>query len=120
MTKRTEIKIDRVIETQQDLMADPVYTEIFRGFVNRDADMRVKDPNWKSDWKGYVSGNKIYEAYTIDGMKYLHQITLHSMISDSPFYEVTILSNSIFISKVSWAKTRANRKAITEAGYRIF
>ena len=120
MTNITEIKIDRVIETQQDLMADKVYTDIFEGFENRDEDLRLSHPAWKSDWKGYVSGNKIYEAYTIDGMKYLHQITLHSMISDSPFHEVTILSNSIFISKVNWAKTRENRKAITEAGYRVF
>jgi len=120
MTKRTEIKIDRVIETQQDLMADPVYTEIFRGFVNRDADMRVKDPNWKSDWKGYVSGNKIYEAYMIDGMKYLKQISLHSMISDSPFQEVVIFPDHILIQKSDWAKTESNRKLITKFGYRVF
>ena len=112
------IYFDRVIETEAEMLEDDVYNEIFSGFVNEDKGFRKRNP--VAEFTAYVSGEKIFTAYTIQGMRMFKEVTLGCTLSNSPFHSVVIEDDGAFIIERNWDKSMENRTRIKHMGYRVW
>ncbi len=109
---------DRVIETEKEMLEDDVYNEIFREFENSDKPFRQRNPS--SEFTAYVADEKIYTAYTIDGIKMFREVTLGSCLSDAPFNQVVVSDDGALVIDRGWDKSKENRIKLKTLGFRVY
>jgi len=118
MDNMKEIKIDLVIRTDKELYVNKIYQEIFDGFINDhkkygDFKGELKNRTW------YISGNKVYEAYTINNVNFLKEIELGSCIDDNGLNQVIITDDKILILERNWKKCPENMKLFKNSDIRV-
>ena len=112
------IYFDRVIKTEAEMLEDDVYNHIFDGFVNEDKGFRQRNPS--QEFTAYISGEKIFTAYTIDRIRMFKEVHLGCCLSNSPFNQAVIAGDGVIIIKRNWEKSIHNRKDLEVLGYRVY
>lgn len=110
--------VDEVFENVDEMIESKIGKEIYSGYENNIASKkRLLAPLFQ---KAYRIGNKIvYELLLAEGFKVLHELHLHSSLTNQAFCSYVITDGFLMIVKSKYANTPANRKEFAKQNINV-